>query len=126
MLSGVAKSGSPISRCTMCLPSASSLRALARTSKAPSVPSRDMRSAKRTAVLIDLNRSGSAPTRRSPSRVDVPVGEVLKTLGGLDRLVDVDTVHALGGGVLVAAGAEADARRGGGHGHLAMDVGRPP
>src|SRR5438046_7421356 len=126
MLSGVAKSGSPISRCTMCLPSASSLRALASTSKAPSVPSRDMRSAKRTAVLIDLNRSGSAPTRRSPGRVDVPVGDVLKTLGGLDRLVHVDTVHALRDGVLVAAGVEEDRRRGVGHDHLEIDVERQP
>src|SRR5690242_18288996 len=51
MLSGVAKSGSPISRCTMRLPSDSSLRARARTSNAPSVPSRFILSAKRTAVL---------------------------------------------------------------------------
>src|SRR2546428_10437134 len=54
MLSGVAKSGSPISRWTMRLPSASSLRALARTSNAPSVPRRFILSAKRTAVLISL------------------------------------------------------------------------
>src|SRR5256886_10674330 len=52
MLSGVAKSGSPISRCTMRLPSASSFLARASTSKAPSVPSRDILSANRTAVLL--------------------------------------------------------------------------
>src|SRR5260370_20546370 len=45
MLSGVAKSGSPISRWTICLPSASRRRALASTSNALSVPRRDMRSA---------------------------------------------------------------------------------
>src|SRR5690242_3136148 len=45
MLSGVAKSGSPISRWTMSRPWASSRRALASTSKAPSVPMWSMRSA---------------------------------------------------------------------------------
>src|SRR5260370_28202452 len=45
MLSGVAKSGSPISRWTICLPPASRRRALASTSNALSVPRRDMRSA---------------------------------------------------------------------------------
>jgi len=38
MFSGVGKSGSPISRWMTFLPCASSIRALARTSKAPSVP----------------------------------------------------------------------------------------
>src|ERR1700731_4262828 len=38
MFGGVGKSGSPISRCTMFRPWASSLRALASTSKAVSVP----------------------------------------------------------------------------------------
>src|SRR2546423_968655 len=47
MLSGVAKSGSPISRWTTWRPAASRRRALASTSNAPSVPSRSMRSAKR-------------------------------------------------------------------------------
>src|SRR5207302_2576844 len=42
---GVSKSGSPISRWTISRPFASSARALARTSKAVSVPSRDMRDA---------------------------------------------------------------------------------
>src|SRR5207237_4642328 len=45
MLSGVAKSGSPISRWTMSRPWASRRRALARTSKAPSVPMWSIRSA---------------------------------------------------------------------------------
>src|SRR5262249_44117078 len=45
MLGGVSKSGSPISRCTTCLPCASRARARARTSKAVSVPRRDMRAA---------------------------------------------------------------------------------
>src|SRR5712692_5891895 len=43
---GVSKSGSPISRCTMCRPFASSARARARTSKAVSVPSRPIRFAR--------------------------------------------------------------------------------
>src|SRR3982074_3182168 len=45
MLSGVEKSGSPISRWTMRLPSASRRRAFASTSKALSVPRRVIRSA---------------------------------------------------------------------------------
>src|SRR6266851_3780035 len=61
MLSGVAKSGSPISRWTMRLPSASSLRARASVSNAPSVPRRDMRSANRTAVLIRLESYWAPP-----------------------------------------------------------------
>src|SRR5256714_3467178 len=70
MLSGVAKSGSPISRCTMRLPSASSFRARASTSKAPSVPSRDIRSANRTAVLL------TNPNRklRGPALSPAPTG----------------------------------------------------
>ena len=44
-LGGVSKSGSPISRWMMLLPWLSSARALLRTSKAVSVPSRDMRRA---------------------------------------------------------------------------------
>src|SRR5436309_15550019 len=70
MLSGVAKSGSPISRCTMRLPSASSFRARASTSKAPSVPSRDILSANRTAVLL------TNPNRklRGPALSPTPAG----------------------------------------------------
>src|SRR5256886_12850727 len=70
MLSGVAKPGSPISRCTMRLPSASSFRARASTSKAPSVPSRDILSANRTAVLL------TNPNRklRGPALSPTPTG----------------------------------------------------
>src|SRR5256885_4085931 len=56
MLSGVAKSGSPISRWTIFLPSASSLRARASTSNAPSVPSRVMRSANLMLTLRMLRK----------------------------------------------------------------------
>src|SRR5437867_4254420 len=43
---GVSKSGSPISRCTICRPCAASARACASTSYAVSVPSRPMRRAR--------------------------------------------------------------------------------
>src|SRR5712692_5397399 len=46
MWAGVSKSGSPISRWTISLPCRSRALARASTSKADSVPSRDMRSAK--------------------------------------------------------------------------------
>src|SRR3989475_12370360 len=114
MLSGVAKSGSPISRWTIRLPSASSLRALASTSNAPSVPRRDMRSANRIAVLT-LRRILSA-------RVHVPVGDVLEAVGRLDRLVHVHPVHALRHRVHVVARVEEDRRRDVGHDHLEVDV----
>src|SRR4030088_3021793 len=66
MLSGVAKSGSPISRWTMRLPSASSRRALASTSKAPSVPNRVMRSAKRITelILVDAEQRSAVHAQR--------------------------------------------------------------
>src|SRR2546428_9831367 len=113
MLSGVAKSGSPISRWTILLPSASSLRALASTSNAPSVPRRDMRSAKRMAVLTKEILS---------ARVHVPVGDVLEAVGRLDRLVHVHSMHALPDRVYVMAGVQADRRREVGHDHLEVDV----
>src|SRR5258708_15980457 len=67
MLSGVAKSGSPISRCTMRLPSASRRRALARTSNAISVPSRDMRSANLIAterILMNSEQCAAVDAQR--------------------------------------------------------------
>src|ERR1700682_6162410 len=69
MLSGVAKSGSPISRWTIFLPSASSRRALARTTNAPSVPRRDMRSAKRISTpgiveLVDADERAAVDAER--------------------------------------------------------------
>src|SRR5436309_2426241 len=72
MLSGVAKSGSPISRWTMRLPSASSLRARASTSNAPSVPSRDMRSAKRIAVLAMIRMLVHAQERTAVDAKRLP------------------------------------------------------
>src|SRR2546422_8433168 len=53
MFGGVGKSGSPISRCTMLRPCPSSLRALASTSKAVSVPISSMRRANLTASTSD-------------------------------------------------------------------------
>src|SRR5205823_5859315 len=53
------KSGSPISRWMTSRPCASSMRAWASTSNAPSVPSRDMRSAKRRVI----SQGGSPPPR---------------------------------------------------------------
>src|SRR5579859_2471716 len=94
MLSGVAKSGSPISRCTICLPSASSRRAFASTSNAPSVPRRDMRSAKRI-VMPESYPLGSR------AGVDVPVRDVLEAVAGLDDAVQVHPAPALRDGVVV-------------------------
>src|SRR5437868_5951068 len=54
MLSGVGKSGSPISRWTMLRPWASRPRAFASTSKAPSVPRLFIRSAKRIDIFPSL------------------------------------------------------------------------
>src|SRR6266568_4314723 len=60
MLSGVAKSGSPISRWMTWRPAASRRRARASTSKAPSVPSRSMRSAKRIPMVSVNSAQGAA------------------------------------------------------------------
>src|SRR6266853_5856343 len=51
-LAGVSKSGSPISRWMMLLPCASRARALARVSKAVSVPKRAIRLASRSSVGV--------------------------------------------------------------------------
>src|SRR5260370_23158823 len=72
MLSGVAKSGSPISRWTILLPSASRRRALARTSNALSVPSRDMRSANLIAterILMNSEQCAAVDAKRLPGDV---------------------------------------------------------
>src|SRR5574342_326048 len=55
MWAGVSKSGSPISRWTMSLPCRSRALARANTSKADSVPSRDMRPAKIMVPMIILD-----------------------------------------------------------------------
>src|SRR6478736_2926348 len=74
MLSGVAKSGSPISRCTIFLPCASSARALASTTNAPSVPNRDIRSANlivtRKSYLVHAEQRAAIHPKRLPR--DVP------------------------------------------------------
>src|SRR5258706_15796118 len=72
MLSGVAKSGSPISRWTILLPSASSRRAFARTSKALSVPRCDMRSANLIAterILMNSEQCAAIHAQRLPRDV---------------------------------------------------------
>src|SRR5258708_5809279 len=70
MLSGVAKSGSPISRWTILLPSASRRRAFARTSNALSVPSRDIRSANFiVTILVDSEKRTAIDAQRLPCDV---------------------------------------------------------
>src|SRR5258706_10304050 len=72
MLSGVAKSGSPVSRWTILLPSASSRRAFARTSNALSVPRCDMRSANLIAterILMNSEQSAAVDAQRLPGDV---------------------------------------------------------
>src|SRR5258707_13418772 len=84
MLSGVAKSGSPISRWTMRLPSASRRRALARTSNALSVPSRDMRSANLIAterILMNSEQCAAVDAKRLPG----DVARLLRTKKGAGR-----------------------------------------
>src|SRR5258708_20725955 len=84
MLSGVAKSGSPISRWTMRLPAASRRRALARTSNALSVPSRDMRSANLIAterILMNSEQCAAVDAKRLPG----DVARLLRTKKGAGR-----------------------------------------
>src|SRR2546421_3323401 len=70
MFGGVGKSGSPISRCTMLRPCASSLRALASTSKAVSVPISSMRRANFTTSSSDPKGTKIA-FERQPFHPDV-------------------------------------------------------
>src|SRR5437762_12387975 len=96
MFGGVGKSGSPISRCTMVRPCASSLRALANTSKAVSVPISSMRRANFTALSSDaegtevaLKRHPSHPNvfdARHPRALAKQVQEALQRLGPAFRL----------------------------------------
>src|SRR5712692_7705791 len=84
MLSGVAKSGSPISRWTMRLPSASRRRALARTSNALSVPRCDMRSANSIAterILMNSEQCAAVDAKRLPG----DVARLLRTKKGAGR-----------------------------------------
>src|SRR5216684_5502651 len=81
MLSGVAKSGSPISRWTISLPSASRRRALASTSNALSVPRRDMRSAKRMLMFGMLMHA----QERAAIDADRLARDVARLLGAQER-----------------------------------------
>src|SRR5438046_9949465 len=94
MLSGVAESASPISRWTLFLPSASSLRARASTSNAPSVPSRVMRSANLMVTLRMLSNSIPPVLRKrcpSPARE----AHVWAKTGGIQRSVDARQLAAV-------------------------------
>src|ERR1700737_4030528 len=92
MLSGVAKSGSPISRWTIFLPPASSRRALASTSNAPSVPRRDIRSAKRIdmlGMLVDADQRAAVDAQRLPGDVGgLPSTEERASAAELERLAE--------------------------------------
>src|SRR5437588_6098818 len=70
MLGGVGKSGSPIARCTMLRPWASSLRAFASNSKAVSVPISSIRRANFMTLPSHAERSQIAAVRR-PADVHV-------------------------------------------------------
>src|SRR5215469_969062 len=86
MLSGVAKSGSPISRWTTRRPPASRWRALASTSNAPSVPSRSIRLAK-WMPMCSVNPPESAAV--DPDRLAGDVGGMARTeerAGGAELL----------------------------------------
>src|SRR4051812_45075484 len=79
MFFGVSKSGSPISRCTTSLPSASSARARASTSKAVSVPSRLMDAASLKAIVSSLSGGMAGASRdrdagRTPDRAVLEAG----------------------------------------------------
>src|SRR5438132_14370135 len=89
MLSGVAKSGSPISRWMISRPSASSRRARASTSKAPSVPRRDMRSANFT-WLINAFQHAAVDRDRLPG----DVARLLRAEEGADGAVLLDRAEA--------------------------------
>src|SRR6266851_8749284 len=105
MCAGVAKSGSPISRWMIFRPVASSARALASTSNADSVPSRDIRPASRVADELAMSvhlpvRYGSAdPKTPHDHRRIVALyvaglhGVVLG--GGLDEALDLG--YSVGG-----------------------------
>src|SRR5215472_7239573 len=113
MLSGVAKSGSPISRCTIFLPAASRPRARARISKAPSVPRRCIRSANRIPIAsvnaseraaVDSNRLPGhvGSLSRAEERADCPeLGRIADTAGrdapgDILQAAAVELIYAIG------------------------------
>src|ERR1700674_4297238 len=103
MLSGVAKSGSPISRWTIFLPWASRRLALASTSNAPSVPSRDMRSAKRIAAtlesyLVHAQQRAAIDAERLPGDVARRLRTQERACGGKLRGVPKAPQRRVGGG----------------------------
>src|SRR5580704_420557 len=77
MWSAVGKSGSPISRWITVFPAASRALARASTSKADSVPSRPIRSARRISVIsamLSIHSPPGHPRTRSGHRVSWPCG----------------------------------------------------
>src|SRR5215472_6445310 len=94
----------------MRLPSASSLRARARTSKAPSVPSRDMRSAKCTAVfaisiriLVDAEERAAVDSKRlAGDESRLARAEERACRANLLRLTQTLERHTRGPGIHVA------------------------
>src|ERR671936_21444 len=97
MLSGVAKSGSPISRWTISRPSASRRLARAKTSKAPSVPRRDIRSANLTGMLLVHAAEHAAVDR---DRLPCDVAGLLGAEKRADRAVFLDRAQPAHGDVL--------------------------
>ena len=84
MCAGVSKSGSPISRCTISRPCASSARARASTSNADSVPSRPMRSA----TFIGFSFRNGGPRNGPPC----PPGCSERLGGAVSLLVDYSAI----------------------------------
>src|SRR5258708_9335788 len=110
MCGGVAKSGSPISRCTTSVPCCSRSLALARTSNADSVPSWDMRCAHRIVRPIlpappkaDPNTSPAAPEYRavlhssSEEKYEVPDARPRRRDGRRRGQADRQRFHVPGG-----------------------------
>src|SRR2546421_5485219 len=86
MLGGVGKSGSPISRCTMVRPWASSFRAFASTSKAVSVPISSIRRANFMPLSSHAERTEIALIRL-PAQADVLHARLARPLAQLAEKV---------------------------------------
>src|SRR4030088_3171234 len=110
MFSGVGKTGSPISRWMTLRPCASSIRAFASTSKAPSVPRFCMRLANLTAKLENAPGGDGVDDDRLPRHTaglrGAEVGAEVAQLGGV-----AIATHRQVGGVALELFLEADARR---------------
>src|SRR5437588_592764 len=85
MLSGVGKSGSPISRWMTLRPCASRLRALARTSKAPSVPMLSIRWANLIVNPCSLSKDAPAGGAVDDDGLPADVAGAARAEEGADR-----------------------------------------